>query len=358
MQSARRASEIHELRTGRALRVTETEVVNEEMYEEITAVSTDRHLWRADWNTRSDDFDRRLLAYLTSQRSNRGALDHTLPGSWKEQRPDSAAFVDPDVLQGASFPQHMTDVTRRNSRHTPYPSASWELQPRNHTYQPVMPFNDYNSNQQFMGPPQSPWSDSSRRMSLPTTAFAPRPYQSPTWTSTPPSDYPPSPLQRSDSAIDQPDGLNPIQQPDPKNQWQASKLATGSLTDTLLPALPLGNAHLLPSSSISLHNSGYQASSPTSTTASPKHDFTDRRYSYNPNGKSTTTPGSSIQQSSSVTHTPHMSWNSSMQTPSPLLLSNGSPDLTPLTAHPGKALSLSGGDFGDLGLYGAFVARF
>jgi hypothetical protein len=240
MQSARRASEIHELRTGRALRVTETEVVNEEMYEEITAVSTDRHLWRADWNTRSDDFDRRLLAYLTSQRSNRGALDHTLPGSWKEQRPDSAAFVDPDVLQGASFPQHMTDVTRRNSRHTPYPSASWELQPRNHAYQPVMPFNDYNFNQQFMGPPQSPWSDSSRRMSLPTTAFAPRPYQSPTWTSTPPSDYPPSPLQRSDSAIDQPDGLNPIQQPDPKNQWQASKLAASlSTTQDTRPRVQL-----------------------------------------------------------------------------------------------------------------------
>jgi hypothetical protein len=169
MQSARRASEIHQERTGRALRVTENEVVNEEMYEEITAVSTDRRLWRADWNTRTDDFDRRLLAYLTSHTGARDALDRTLPGSWKEQQPDPAAFVNPDVLHAASFPQQMVDVTRRNSRHMPYPTGSWEPRPEYNAYQtPTTPFNEYSFNQQqCMGPPQSPWSDDSRRMSLP-----------------------------------------------------------------------------------------------------------------------------------------------------------------------------------------------
>jgi hypothetical protein len=34
IESARRASEIHKKRTGRALRVTEQDVINEEMYEE------------------------------------------------------------------------------------------------------------------------------------------------------------------------------------------------------------------------------------------------------------------------------------------------------------------------------------
>jgi hypothetical protein len=34
MESARRASEIRKTRTGRALRVTEQDVINEEMYEE------------------------------------------------------------------------------------------------------------------------------------------------------------------------------------------------------------------------------------------------------------------------------------------------------------------------------------
>jgi hypothetical protein len=357
MQSARRASAIHLERTGKRLRVTETEVVNEEMYEEITAVSTDRRLWRADWNTRSDDFDRRLLTYLASQRSTRDALDQSMPGAWMEQQPDGAGFVDPDMLQNASYHQHMVDVTRRNSRHTPYPTASWELQPGNHAYQTqVMPFNKYNSNQQWMGPSQSPWSDSSRRMSLPTAAFAQQTYHSPTWTSTPPNDYPPNPLQRSDSTIDQPDGLSPVQQPDPKNQWQ-TKFASGNLTDT---ALSLGKPQLLPPSSISLYNNpGYQSPNPTSTTiASPKHDFTDRRYSYNPNGKSTTTPGSSTSQSSSVPHTPQMSWDSWVQTPSSLQLNNASPDSTPFTAHHGKSISLPGGGFGDMGLYGAFAAQF
>ena len=34
VESARRASEIHKRRTGRSLRVTEQDVMNEEMYEE------------------------------------------------------------------------------------------------------------------------------------------------------------------------------------------------------------------------------------------------------------------------------------------------------------------------------------
>ena len=37
MESARRASALHEKRTGRALRITEADVINEEMYEEINA---------------------------------------------------------------------------------------------------------------------------------------------------------------------------------------------------------------------------------------------------------------------------------------------------------------------------------
>jgi hypothetical protein len=344
--------------------VTENEVVNEEMYEEITAVSTDRRLWRADWNTRTDDFDRRLLAYLTSHTGARDALDRTLPGSWKEQQPDPAAFVNPDVLHAASFPQQMVDVTRRNSRHMPYPTGSWEPRPEYNAYQtPTTPFNEYSFNQQqCMGPPQSPWSDDSRRMSLPTT-FAPQTFHSPIWTLMPPSDYPSSPLQRSDSAVDQPDGLNnPLQQPEPQNQRQASPLATGNLTDTLLPALPLGTPQVLaPSSGGPPHNPGHRNPSPPSSTASPKHDFTDRRYSYNPNGKSAP-GGSSTRQSSSVPHTPRMSWSSSsIQSPSPLQLSNsnGSPNSSPFVAalH-GKSLSLSGGDFGDLGLYGNFATRF
>lgn len=340
MQSARRASEIHQERTGRALRVTENEVVNEEMYEEITDVSKDRRLWRADWNIRSDEFDRRLLAYFTGQPSTHGVSNETVSGSWKEQRPDSAALVNSDAMQTASFPQHAVDMTPRTLRHAPYPVGPWDTQPRDNYHALTTPFTEHNFNQQCMAPPQSPWWDDSRRMSLPTT-FTPQTYhQSSSWTATPPSNCPSSPSQHLDSAIDQPNMPRPLQQPTPKGQ--NSILATGNLTDTHLPALPLANLQILPNSTI--HNQAYYKTEKIpSSTASPKHNFTDRRYSYNPNGKFTTAPASSTQQisfsasSSSVPPTPLMSWNSSIQTPSPLQLS-GSPDSAPFVALGKEAL--------------------
>lgn len=77
IESARRASEIHKKRTGRALRVTEQDVVNEEMYEEedddlpaqIRRLQSLNHL-----QTNSMDFNRRLQAYMTSQMGTRTAL--------------------------------------------------------------------------------------------------------------------------------------------------------------------------------------------------------------------------------------------------------------------------------------------
>lgn len=325
MQSARRASEIHQERTGRALRVTEAIVVAEEMYEEITDVSSDRHLWRVDWNTRSEDLGRRLLAHLASQRSARYALDQTVPGSWKEQRleSDSAALVNHDSLQAPSFPQHMLDMAPRNSpRHTPYPVGSWDPQPRHHVYQALMTplFDEYTLDQQCMGPPQSPWSDVSRRMSLPTTP-APQTYHSPTWTSTSPSNCSPSPIQRADSVADQPDVHQSMQQQPIAHQQHYSRLATGNLTDTLLPALPIGTTQLLASSARHKPDNQSRSVSTTTTATSPKHDFSDRRYSYNPNIKPNTAP---MQQPPSLSHTPQMSWHA-LQTPSPLHL-DGSPD--------------------------------
>lgn len=308
--------------------------MNEEMYEEITDISKDRRLWRADWNIRSDEFDRRLLAYLTGQPSTCGVLNETVSGSWKEQRPDSAAFVNSDVMQTASLPQHTVDMTPRTLRHTPYPVGLWDPQPRQNSYNPpTTPFNEHNFNQHCMAPPQSPWWDDSRRMSLPTT-FAPQTYhRSSTRTSTLPSNCQSSPPQRLDSAIDQPNTPKPLQQPTPKGQ--SLNLTPGNLTDTHLPALALANPQTLPNST--LHNQAcYKLEKPPSSTTSPIHNFTDRRYSYNPNGKPTTTPASATQQSFSssslsVPPTPRMPWNSSIQTPSPLQL-NGSPDSTPFVA--------------------------
>ena len=116
VESARRASEIHKRRTGRSLRVTEQDVVNEEMYEEEDddLPSQYRRL-TASLNTSSSDFNRRLATYLTTNVAMREALDRAIaqqngqqPGLWnpqlqQQQTPHQTFF-------GQSFPQNPTMI--------------------------------------------------------------------------------------------------------------------------------------------------------------------------------------------------------------------------------------------------------
>lgn len=86
VESARRASEIHKKRTGRSLRVTEQDVINEEMYEEedddlpIQYRRLTQHL-----QTGSIDFNKRLSAYLTQHVAMRSALEQGIAQSYEEQ---------------------------------------------------------------------------------------------------------------------------------------------------------------------------------------------------------------------------------------------------------------------------------
>jgi len=77
IESARRASEIHKKRTGRGLRVTEEDVVNEEMYEEEDDDGPGQmrrmQAYLAMTNT-SGVFDGRLNSYLMSQMATRNML--------------------------------------------------------------------------------------------------------------------------------------------------------------------------------------------------------------------------------------------------------------------------------------------
>ncbi|KAK4953460.1 hypothetical protein LTR66_013659, partial [Elasticomyces elasticus] len=76
VESARRASEIHKRRTGRALRVTEQDVINEEMYEEEDDdLPAQYRRLTAHLQTGSGDFNRRLQAYLNTQVAMRNAVD-------------------------------------------------------------------------------------------------------------------------------------------------------------------------------------------------------------------------------------------------------------------------------------------
>ena len=94
VESARRASEIHKRRTGRSLRVTEQDVVNEEMYEEEDDdLPMQYRRLTAHLQTGSADFNRRLSAYLTNHVAMRSALDQAITNSYAQQYPNAPTFA-------------------------------------------------------------------------------------------------------------------------------------------------------------------------------------------------------------------------------------------------------------------------
>ena len=83
VESARRASEIHKRRTGRSLRVTEQDVINEEMYEEEDDdMPMQYRRLTAHLQTGSPDFNNRLSAYLTSNVAMRSGLEDAIQRSY------------------------------------------------------------------------------------------------------------------------------------------------------------------------------------------------------------------------------------------------------------------------------------
>ncbi|KAI9680789.1 MAG: hypothetical protein M1817_004229 [Caeruleum heppii] len=135
VESARRASEIHKRRTGRSLRVTEQDVVNEEMYEEEDDdIPVQYRRLTAHLQTGSADFNRRLAAYLTNHVAMRSALDQAITSSYAQQYPNSPQF--PQNQQGA-FPSPLLpqQMVQNGSiyRQSPYPvSANPQFRPAPH----------------------------------------------------------------------------------------------------------------------------------------------------------------------------------------------------------------------------------
>ncbi|KAG9805691.1 hypothetical protein KCU84_g23455, partial [Aureobasidium melanogenum] len=103
VESARRASEIHKRRTGRSLRVTEQDVINEEMYEEEDDdLPMQYRRLTAHLQTSNADFDRRLAAYLTNHVAMRAALGQTMGDQYNPQQyPNAPQFAN----QLGQFPQ-------------------------------------------------------------------------------------------------------------------------------------------------------------------------------------------------------------------------------------------------------------
>src|SRR5579862_10067489 len=77
LESARRASEIHKRRTGKALRVTEADVQNEEMYEEEDDLPTS---FVYGMGPTGHEFRLRMQAYYEGQQALRNAMAYASAG--------------------------------------------------------------------------------------------------------------------------------------------------------------------------------------------------------------------------------------------------------------------------------------
>jgi hypothetical protein len=101
VESARRASEIHKRRTGRSLRITEADVLNEEMHEEEDDLHMHYDRLMAHLQTQNANFDHGRAAYLTSHVAMRAALDRAM---WETSQHDlntinKSQYRDTDATQ-------------------------------------------------------------------------------------------------------------------------------------------------------------------------------------------------------------------------------------------------------------------
>ncbi|KAK4994349.1 hypothetical protein LTR66_005594 [Elasticomyces elasticus] len=136
VESARRASEIHKRRTGRSLRVTEQDVVNEEMYEEEDDdLPMQYRRLTAHLQTTNAEFDRRLTAYLTNHMAMRTAIGQAISDGYSPQPYPGQQFVNQQQYMQSPYPTpmmppQMTHRSPHSYRQSPYPM------PAPHVYGP------------------------------------------------------------------------------------------------------------------------------------------------------------------------------------------------------------------------------
>ena len=194
IESARRASEIHKKRTGRALRVTEQDVVNEEMYEEEDDdLPTQYQRLNAHLQTSSWLFNRKLHDYIATQHGVRNMfLNQQFPG---HQMQTYGAQFQPNanqvpMMSGPMLPPQTFSPTtpdfapnqqpyspqgfqnqQQNYRHSPY-SIPQRPQPHQRSASIASPqvMTDFAPNQS--GPTvTTPRGEPNRRLSLPPNAL-------------------------------------------------------------------------------------------------------------------------------------------------------------------------------------------
>ncbi|KAG0647103.1 hypothetical protein D0Z07_6971 [Hyphodiscus hymeniophilus] len=143
VESARRASEIHKRRTGRSLKVTEQDVINEEMYEEEDDdLPMQYRRLTAHLQTNSADFNRRLNAYLTNQVAMRSALGQGIINAYAQDFQQNPQFANQPYFPSPMIAHQQQQQTMQPSmqppmqqpsspsmqRHAPYPSPRTQQQ--------------------------------------------------------------------------------------------------------------------------------------------------------------------------------------------------------------------------------------
>ncbi|KAH9215069.1 hypothetical protein DL95DRAFT_142454 [Leptodontidium sp. 2 PMI_412] len=128
VESARRASEIHKRRTGRSLRVTEKDVMDEEMYEEEDdGLPRQYRQLAAHLQTGNPDFNSRLEAYLTANVAMRSALERSISNSYAQQGQQyqtQYAGIYPSPMLAHQYQQPMMQQTMQQSMQPPQPQQN------------------------------------------------------------------------------------------------------------------------------------------------------------------------------------------------------------------------------------------
>ena len=289
MESARRASAIHEKRTGRALRITEADVINEEINEEINELPTEYRRLNAHLQTQSADFDRRLLAYLSCQLATRQVASNCWQNEQSHFDPCGTNFSTPQepssYVPPASSPAPECMI---NYRQSPYPLTTQDMPWRNQGH----PASTYvhGFDQRY---PQSMFSCSplgGRHMSLPSNLNMPPPHAG---SGVPMDNLGSNNISCVYSAVDMAGSPQYLQHPTLYNangptfsdpSWQEQ---SGYPVEPLSTTFPLDDEQFftsMPQSS----NSDASHQHPSS----PFQHFSNRRYSYNPNRRQKVIPDS------------------------------------------------------------------
>lgn len=183
VESARRASEIHKRRTGRSLRVTEQDVVNEEMYEEEDDdLPMQYRRLTAHLQTGSADFNQRLSSYLTHHVAMRSCLDQAITNSYAQQYPNAPQFahnlqnVFPSPFMAHNMPQQQSSQPYVQSAYniaTGTPGFRSTQHVRSASVAGPNDIPGYNQNLSVASPVQAGNQADHRRMSMPAKSMSP-----------------------------------------------------------------------------------------------------------------------------------------------------------------------------------------